>query len=420
MTGARQRMTGVAAFAAVLVFFFYATCKFRFAQLISFDGDASIIFQMSASIAEAGRYIAQTSLGNFSQIFLYPPPSIVIFATLARLGESAFIVLWVISMFAALCASVRLCVGSEREAIRRLWPVLLLLAILLVFNPVVYDLSNKNDNLIILAITMTSFATLKARPVVSGLALALAISLKLYSGVLLLWMIFFDRRAAISCIIALVALWGVMPALYFGSSGLIEIYRSWFDQVAIANGTWLYPALKGITGPSGPPLIPLRLALSTITGADANSAETRSLLILAQFTWFACLAFYAYRAWWPGQTGERPRSILADWSVLLLAPLPFSPWLEVYHAVALMVPCVVCLLAASDQSLGKPVRVAAVGACIGIVAVVKAPAPFEIRGLIYLVQFMVMAGALSFVRPAFIEDGGPLRVQQMAIDPIGP
>jgi hypothetical protein len=393
------RATGAAALAVVAVYFAYTASKFHLVNLSSLGGDAFIVYQKALAIAESGRYPAQSTLGNFNEIFPYPPPSVLIFAMLGRLGPGVFMMLWEVATFLALYASVRFSVQYENERTKGAWPLLVLAAIVLTYNPIEYDLASKNDNLIILAITMSSFALLGRRPAASGVALALAISLKLYSGLLLPWLLFVNRRAAASCIVALVGLWLVAPALYWGGDGLVQIYRGWFDQLAIANGRWVY-ALPG-TG-LGPPLITLRLAASKILMADPFAGQVRLLLLAMQLGWLGVLASYIYRAWWRASAPDAWRAKLADWSVLLLAPLPFSPWLEPYHAVALIPGFALCILLLIDETQSRPTRLTAAFACLAAAVVKELPTPFEMRGLVFLAQFVFVTAALSVARPRLV------------------
>jgi Glycosyltransferase family 87 len=399
----RRTAVLVGALVLLAIYFFYVAAKFRFHELIAFEGDATIIYLNSTLIAETGRYPAQSVLGNFNAIFPYPPSSILIFATLSKLPQTPFIAVWEIATFVALFASVRLSVEGEQEDVKRAWPLLLLPAILLVFNPIEYDLRNKNVNLIILALTMLSCATAKKRPVVSGLLVAVTTSLKLYSGVLLLWMIAFNRRAAISALIMLVVLWVVVPGLYWGPEGLIEVYRGWFDQLVIANGAWVY-ALQN-TG-IGPPLTSLRSAAAKMVTSDPFSMPAQRALWAMQAFWLSIIGWYAYRAWWRRPMPASWRQRLADWSVLLVVPLPFSPWLEPYHAVVLLPGSVLCIVLALDASARIADRLTAVIACIGILAVKLLPISFEARGAVFLTQFVFVTVALAIIHPRL--SGKPL------------
>src|SRR5437773_1000663 len=130
---ARPTLTWVGALVLLAAYFFYAAAKFRVHELVAFAGDAPIIYLNSSLIAETARYPAQSVLGNFNAIYPYPPSSILIFATLSKLPETWFIIVWEIMTFVALCASVRLSVHGETEEVKRAWPLLLLPVILLVF-----------------------------------------------------------------------------------------------------------------------------------------------------------------------------------------------------------------------------------------------------------------------------------------------
>ncbi|MET0850004.1 MAG: hypothetical protein ABW020_02645 [Candidatus Rokuibacteriota bacterium] len=52
--------------------------------------------------------------------------------------------------------------------------------------------------------------------------------------------------------------------------------------------------------------------------------------------WLGALLWYARRALAAGRGSAPSRAALADWTVLLLAPLPLSPWLEPYHPVPVL------------------------------------------------------------------------------------
>jgi hypothetical protein len=395
--GGWQRVGAVLSLATAGAYFLYHACRFRIADLAVLSGDASIIFQQSLAIAANGRYPAQSALGNFNEIFPYPPPAILIFAALAKLGPAVFMTIVEIMTFVALFAVVRLCLSYEDRVVARLWPLLLLPVILLTYNPIEYDLFGRNVNLTVLALTLSSFALLRRVPIASGVVLALAISLKLYSGLLLIWLLVFNRKAAASCIIALAVVWIVAPLLYWGGAGSVQIYRDWLDQLVIANGSWVY----GMAGTgTGPPLITLRLAASRLLAADPFGAEVGSLLLVLRGIWISVLAVYAYRAWRRLASEAAWRATLADWFVLLVAPLPFSTWLEPYHAVALIPGFVLCMVLALDRNLSVGARSAMVLACVASAAVKQLPIPFEMRGLIFMVQFAFVILALCVVRPA--------------------
>ena len=75
---------------------------------------------------------------------------------------------------------------------------------------------------------------------------------------------------------------------------------------------------------------------------------TQALVWLLRIGWIALLAWYAWRCRDCLVAKIPSRAALADWTILLLAPLPFSPWLEPYHAVPLLVAAVLCIAVALD------------------------------------------------------------------------
>ena len=94
------------------------------------------------------------------------------------------------------------------------------------------------------------------------------------------------------------------------------------------------------------------------------------------------------------------RAALADWTVLLLAPLPFSPWLEPYHAIPMLPAAILLVAVALDDAILSRHRRIAVAALLAIVAVRMVGLPFSIRGLSLLAQFLVATVALGLLRPS--------------------
>jgi hypothetical protein len=150
----------------------------------------------------------------------------------------------------------------------------------------------------------------------------------------------------------------------------------------------------------GPPLITLRLAASRLLDADPFAPEVRILLLALQVAWIGVLAVFGYRAWRFPSSHQAGRATLADWFVLLVAPLPFSPWLEPYHAVALIPGFVLCMLLVLDQNLRVRTRLLVLLACIAAALVKEAPLSFAMRGLVFTAQFSFLILALSMARPA--------------------
>jgi hypothetical protein len=393
---AQHRISLIISIILTAAYFFSLSLKFHLQNLWSLRGDAYIIYEKSLQVVHAAQYPASLALGNVNEVYPYPPPAALIFTALGSLGPEVYSAVWLSLTFLALFATFRFSLAGEPPQITRAWAATLLPVLLLVTNPIKYDLQNANDNLIILAMTMASYALLSRRPVVSGILLALTISLKLYTGVLLVWLIFFRPRAAASCIAGLVVLWLVVPVLYFGIGGALQVYRGWLEQLAIVNDPSVYLSLGS---GAGAPVISLRRAAATITGSSAFSWQATLALSAMQLVWLCTLGGYAARAWLSRPTPVCSRITLADWSIMLLAPLPFSPWLEPYHAVVEIPAFILCMLIISDddQSRRDPLIVASV--CAIILISKGIPTPFEARGIKVLLESMLLTATFAWIRP---------------------
>ena len=226
----------------------------------------------------------------------------------------------------------------------------------------------------------------------------MSISLKLYSGLLLLWLWLNGPKAALyAAVSAIIALWLLLPVALFGVGRTISLYASWWEQLRIISGPRVYSFLAAQR--NGPPIVTLRRAIMVLSGASPNAAITRLLLGLLWSIWFAALAWYAARAWNGGHVTAPSRAALADWTILMLAPLPFSPWLEPYHGVPVVPGTILCLVVALDKQATGHDRIAVAAALSVLLAMHAVRLPVPVRGLPLLVQFLVLTIALGLVRP---------------------
>jgi Glycosyltransferase family 87 len=266
-------------------------------------------------------------------------------------------------------------------------------------SPVSWDLRNANSNLVYLGVTLGAYGMLRRRPWLAGALVGLSISLKLYSGLLLVWLLVHGpRRALYAAAITIVLLWLLLPMALFGVDGTIRMYNGWHEQLKIISDPSIYSVLAAQG--HGPPLVTLRRAAITLSGAGADAATTRSLLILLWAIWLAALLWYAGRAVIGCERVAAPsRAALADWTILMLAPLPFSPWLEPYHAVPLVPATILCLAMALDERLASRDRSIPLIALSVLLAIHLVGVPFQIRGLGLLAQFLVPVIAFGLLRP---------------------
>jgi hypothetical protein len=259
-----------------------------------------------------------------------------------------------------------------------------------------WDLRNWNCNLIYLGLVLTAYATISRRPVLAGILIAISASLRLYSFLLVMWLLARRfRRAFIAAGAALAVLWIIWPILAFGPAGTRAIYLGWFDQLKVVSGSWGYSMPLN---PAHPPLVTLRGSLSALIRADPFSPETQILIGALWAIWFAALAWYVLRAI-KTSAGLPSRAALADWTVLLLAPLPLSPWLEPYHAIPLVPGVILCILVSIDDEVIKRDRLVASLALAVLLVERINRVPRSLEGLDLFGRFVELVVVLALLRP---------------------
>ena len=354
-------------------------------------GDAWIVFDQARKIFDHAAYPADT-------IFPYSPSAVLIFRGLSIGGPGIFMAVWYVLIIAGVVLATRASLVQERSRVQAAWPLLGGLAILLADSPVSWDLRNANSNLIYVGLVMAGYGLLGALPVLAGAIVGISVSLKLYSGLVLLWLFLNgQRRAFFAGIMAVSILWIVLPAVLFGQEGLVRVYEGWRDQFHMISDPALHAKLA--SGDVGPPLVTLQRAIVNLTSWSFQSAATLATLSVLWSLWVAALLWYGWRCRGSFPVQVPSRAALADWIVLLLAPLPFSPWLEPYHSIPLLVGAVLCLVLLLDHTVARQDRLAALTAIATPLMFILFKVPFTVRGFGLGTQFLILVLVLAYVRP---------------------
>jgi hypothetical protein len=401
----RSRTAQAAIGLVLFLYLAYHLTRFRLAGVwpIAPVGDASILYDNAIGIFQRVAYPDAIA-------FPYSPSAVVLFRALAAAGPTIFMLTWYALMVAGLIVSVRAALTQERAELRAAWPLIGIIAILLADSPIRWDLRNANSNLVYLGLVMAGYGLAGRRPLLAGTLVGLSISLKLYSGLLLAWLIVNGpRRMLYAGVAAMAVLWIALPLLLFSAEGTLQLYAGWKQQIE-KIGDLSYQAYLA-TLPAGPPLTTLHRAVVTLTGESFQSGRTQALVWLLRGGWVALLAWYAWRCRDCLVAQVPSRAALADWTVLLLAPLPFSPWLEPYHAIPLLVAAVLCTAIAMDRETARFDRLLALAALATLALFLAAGVSFEVRGLALLAQFFGIAAILGLLRPRLARtsaQSGPL------------
>jgi hypothetical protein len=378
--------------AAFVVYLAYYLTRFQFAQLwpIAPAGDAAILFEAARDILARAAYP--------DTVFPYSPSAVVLFGALGAAGPAIFMLAWYALMIAGLIISMRAALTQERAELRAAWPLIGAVAVILASSPINWDLRNANSNLVYLGLAMAGYALASRMPRVAGTLIGLSISLKLYSGLLLGWLfVNGPRRMLYAGVAAGMLLWIVLPIMLFGFDGTLELYLGWRKQVEHIGDLSFHASMAAQD--SQVPIITLHKAMANLTGEGFHSPRVYAFVWVLRAIWIAALVWYAWRCRNCLLAGIPSRAALADWTVLLLAPLPFIPWLEPYHAIPLLVAAVLFVAIALDEDAERRDRVTALAAIATLALFLVVRVPFEVRGLGVLAQFLAVTAVLGLLRP---------------------
>jgi hypothetical protein len=355
-------------------------------------GDASILFHYSHSVLEQMGYPTDA-------IFPYSPSAVLMFHSLGIGGPTVFMAAWYVLIVVGLISTMRASVAQEPRHTQAAWLVVGTVAMLLADSPISWDLRNANSNLVYLGMVIVGYGLLGCLPIVAGTLIGLSFSLKLYSGLLLLWLLINGpARALVAAAMTILFVWIMLPVALVGPDGTLGLYAGWMEQLRTISDPLVHAKLAAAEG--GPPLVTLQRAIVNLTGEGYGSAATVAYLWMVWSVWLAALLWYAWRCHRStGPLVAPSRAALADWIVLLLAPLPFSPWLEPYHCVVLFVGALLCVTIALDENAIFGDRMASLAALATLLIFLAVKVPFSVRGLGLTAQLIVFLLVLAYLRP---------------------
>jgi hypothetical protein len=320
------------------------------------------------------------------------------FRWLGAAGPGLFMGAWFAAMAAGLVTTLRASLAAERPDTRAAWLLIGAIALIVADGPISWDLRNANSNLVCLGAILGAYALRARHPALAGALLALSIALKPYSGLLLPWLLLCGpRRGLLAGAGTLLLLTIAWPVLTWGAEGAVRLYLGWLEQLKIIADPRVHIALAGAR--SGPPVVSLGEAAMALTGEDLLSPATRTAVGAMWTIWIAAIIWYSRRAVRSYPVAIPSRAALADWTALLLAPLPFSPWLEPYHAVPMVPGAILFVVVALDDGVLASDRRIAVAALLALGLSRTVELPFDVRGIVLLTQFLAVTVALGLLRP---------------------
>lgn len=352
---------------------------------------------------DASRAIAQTNV--YPDKHAYPPSAIALHYLLALIpfawSAAVFMALTILATMACWWLLLRFFPGGDRLG----WLVLVLPAYKLSQHYIQWDLKSQNCNMIFCVSVLAGVYCLhRERPSAAGFWLALSFSLKLFSVLLIPYLLWRGNVRAFAWLLAFVALlWFALPLGVFGGTGLIATYREWLRTLHDVGTTR--------TDLAHPILISLHNAAHRLFQGD----DTAVAWLVNGFwaAWLvvgvgAAVAAFRWRA-----AGTDAYGLLAYVGLLLLGPIAVSPYLEPYHPVPFIIPAFLLAEAATDRRQNARLRIFAAVMFCAVFLLRPAIAPFAYRALpVNLALLLATAATVSIAWSRRIEPlpsvpGGP-------------
>jgi len=361
--------------------------------------DAEVIFTQSVRVWNDGYYsFEQFHTIALPFLFPYPPSAIFFFRSLAEMGPAVFALVWLVSAALGLIVMLRMSLAGDKLDFPYVWIGIGLVALLIADSPIMWDLHHENSNLLYIALVLAAFGLMSRYAVTAGILLGLSVSLKIFSGLIFVWLLFFGpRRTLVSGTVTLLMLWVALPLLVFGVDGSISLYHGWLDQLRVAANKFEFIPNAGPQNAVW--IFDVQTTAMVLTGSGPFDDVTQYVAWALRSIWVALLLFYVSAMVRAPAPVAPSRAVLADWTMLMLAPLPLSPWLELYHPVADLTGAVLLIATALDDDAPSRDRlVALIASTTLLLDLVLNPFPATLRGLGLLMRMAVIVISLSLLR----------------------
>lgn len=340
--------------------------------------------------------------GNFPPDFYYPLPYIAFYQGLGGLGVPAGALVWfalVIAGALATCFLASDLCGWKESPNRWLWVAG---AIAAASYYVQWDLRTGNSNLIYLALLLGSVATYRRNlPRWAGLLLAASVSLKLYSVLLLPYLLISGRLRWLGWSLAwLVVAFVLIPLVVFGPAEAAALTELWVAKLlTIPDPAELPSFYKSLTRS-------LLVVTTSGLGQGANFVDWDPALVrVVSSVWKAVWALTLGAWFWRTRTlrgeGEPSSLLLGDVAVLALLPLPFSPTFQPHHAVVVLIPAFMLLSVVRRDGL-RGAGLMAAGLLAGAFFVVKLTPGWPLRGVTIQLALWIYALSLHMLASGWL------------------
>jgi Glycosyltransferase family 87 len=161
--------------------------------------------------------------------YRYPPLFLLLFAPLTALPIGPAAAMWGTAKIVVLVWLVRALWNSSLKR-QRLDARYYVVPVLFITPYLIEEFRYGNAQFFVIALTIASLVTLSERPALAAVSLALAISIKVWPAFFLPYFAVRREWKVVGLTIAAVAIFALLPSLYFGVVGNFELLGQWFAQ----------------------------------------------------------------------------------------------------------------------------------------------------------------------------------------------
>ncbi|MBX7106106.1 MAG: DUF2029 domain-containing protein [Gemmataceae bacterium] len=325
--------------------------------------DYRLIYDFSHSIVTTKTYSAKHS---------YPPPAIAFHYATAQWSYPVAAGVYLALNIVATLGCCAILASLIRPGGKVGTGVAVLLAFVAAAQAFTWELRSQNCNaFFLLALLGAVWCLDRGHTAPAGLLLAFSFSLKLFSVLVIPYLLWRrEGRAFAWTLVGIALFWVAVPLALFGAEGIGPVYASWWNQIASAS--------RGQADLTHPILISLHNAAHVLTGG--SEAGIAAIIRSTQIIW----VMVGLTAMWLAVRRDNSEATALGWltdvGLLTLGPLATSPYLEVYHLVGLMCPAAVLTHVAADGRQSRRLRLTAAIAFWAAIALAAAPTPWRYRG----------------------------------------
>ena len=303
---------------------------------------------------------------KYSTSFVYPLPAVLFWHAWSALHFTASAVAYLVLLPASLAVCLLLSLFLAKGGNRNSYDGLIAAFAFAGANYfALWDMEICNVNSVYLMLVLLAlWCWHKERDTWAGIWLALSVALKIYSIAFLPLLLLRKKwRIAWVMVAAMLVLFLVVPSLYFGPHDTVALTERWLEVVrSSSRPDYLLSYIAYKVSLSWTALLlfyrPASDGQSNVADWNINSVALAVRLVQLAWLFLVALYFLRFRAT-QTQAGRERRAFALDCSVILLLPLPLSPFLQPHQGVVVLLPAVVLATAAFDEHISHRSRLAA-------------------------------------------------------------